>query len=601
MAVSTITGLGSGLDINSLVKALADAEKAPKQTQIDVQKARTDTQLSAVGMLRSALETFESSLLGLKSNSSAFDAHKASSSKADVASVSLRPIPATASKVASAPLPSDGSTLFGAGTLAIKVGNESLPLVNIADDASLQDVRDAINSQLSVRGITASIETDADGMRLVLSSSKTGAGKDISVTGTGGLTALDIDGSVRKSAGGAGYVTRSADAVQISSGSYVLKVDKLATASKVATALQVDGPGTWYADGELSIRVGATGAATKISLPKGGTLEQIRDAINEQMSSKGIQANIISDSSGARLVLSSQLTGAGNDIYVSGTGAMAALSIDPAVDGKQVGDGAGWLTEASDAEFSIDGLKMTSKDNTANSLQGLGIKLLEEGTTTISVSPNTDNIVNSVESFVMAYNTLLTVTNGLTKVTQTTDKDGNATTQAGALVADSTLRSMLSQLRRVLANPVEGAGGLKSLADLGVSTNRDGTLSLDNDKLRKVVSQDPVALAERKIPVVDVKSIQEFFTGKDGLFNRIGDITSVYSGKEGLLASREQSLTDAKESLAVDQARLDMRIASLTTSLYKKFNAMDTLVARLNATSQSVLATLNALNKKKDD
>src|SRR5690606_5440160 len=110
----------------------------------------------------------------------------------------------------------------------------------------------------------------------------------------------------------------------------------------------------------------------------------------------------------------------------------------------------------------------------------------EEGATNLSVSANTDGIVGSVESFVMAYNTLLTVTNGLTKVTETTDKDGNLTTQAGALVADSTLRSMMSQLRRTLSNPVEGAGNLKSLADLGVSTNRDGTLALDSDKLRKV-------------------------------------------------------------------------------------------------------------------
>ena len=46
---------------------------------------------------------------------------------------------------------------------------------------------------------------------------------------------------------------------------------------------------------------------------------------------------------------------------------------------------------------------------------------------------------------------------------------------------------------------------------------------------------------------------------------------------------------------------MDLRIETLTLSLFKKFNAMDSLVARLNATSQSVLATLNALNKRKDD
>jgi flagellar hook-associated protein 2 len=189
----------------------------------------------------------------------------------------------------------------------------------------------------------------------------------------------------------------------------------------------------------------------------------------------------------------------------------------------------------------------------------------------------------------MAYNTLLTVTNGLTKVTQTTDKDGNPTTQAGALVADSTLRSMMSQLRSAFANPVQGAGDLKLLTQLGVKTSRTtGMLELDSDQLKKAVAENPAA-------------IKDFFTGKQGMFERIGNITSVYSGKGGLLASREASLTKNTERLGLDQANLDRRIEKLTLTLFAKFNAMDSLVARLNATSQSVMATLNALNKKKDD
>jgi flagellar hook-associated protein 2 len=53
--------------------------------------------------------------------------------------------------------------------------------------------------------------------------------------------------------------------------------------------------------------------------------------------------------------------------------------------------------------------------------------------------------------------------------------------------------------------------------------------------------------------------------------------------------------------LAEQQASLDRRIESLTLTMFKKFNTMDGLVARLNATRDSVMATLNALNKKSDD
>lgn len=464
MAITSLTGLGSGLDINKLVPALVEAEKAPKQAQINNQKARTETQLSAVGMLKSALETFESSLLALKSNSTSFDGYKASSSKADVASVTM-----------------------GAGAVA---------------------------------------------------------------------------------------------------GSYKLEVTSLATASKVASAVQTSS--TYAAGGKLTISLGST--PYEVSIADGASLDDVRKAINSQLGSSGISANILTDGSGgSRLVLSSEVTGAGTDISVTGENDLAALNIvgTTALDGSDK-NSAGYITQAADATFKIDGLEMTSKTNTVTNLSGLAIKLQEEGTTTLSVSANTDGIAGSVESFVMAYNTLLTVTNGLTKVTATTDKDGNASTQAGALVADSTLRSMMSQMRTALTSPVEGAGTLQVLAQLGVSTNRDGTLALDNEKLKAAVVDNP-------------QDVKEFFAGEKGLFNRIGDITTVYSGAGGLLASRESSLTSAINGLAEDQASLDRRIENLTLTMFKKFNAMDGLVARLNATRDSVMATLNALNKKSDD
>lgn len=464
MAITTITGLGSGLDINKLVPALVEAEKAPKQSQINNQKVRTETQLSAVGMLKSALETFESSLLALKSSSTSFDGYKAVSSKTSVASVTM-----------------------GASAVA---------------------------------------------------------------------------------------------------GSYRLEVESLATASKVASAVQAKD--TAYEAGELKVKLGDGGAEYTIAISDGATLEDIRESINSQLSNQGISANVISDSSGSRLVLSSELTGDGNDISVTGTAGTSLAGLD--IDGKQKqsANGAGFITPAANAKYSIDGLEMSNKDNTITGLQGLTIKLQEEGTTTLTVSANTDGIQASVESFVMAYNTLLTVTNGLTKVSSTTDKDGNATTQAGALVADSTLRSMMSQMRTALTSPVDGAGSLQVLAQLGVSTNRDGTLALDSDKLKAAVADDPAG-------------IKQFFTGDKGLFNRIGDITTVYSGASGLLASRETSLSSTITGLAEEQASLDRRIENLTLTMYKKFNAMDGLVARLNATRDSVMATLNALNKKGDD
>lgn len=70
MASTTVSGIGSGVDTQSIVKALADAEKAPKQQQITTQQKTTTTQVSAVGMIKNALDTFRSAIAKLNTSTS---------------------------------------------------------------------------------------------------------------------------------------------------------------------------------------------------------------------------------------------------------------------------------------------------------------------------------------------------------------------------------------------------------------------------------------------------------------------------------------------------------------------------------------------------
>ena len=60
-----ILGVGSGIDIGSIIKALVDAEKAPKTSQLDRLEQISTSQLSAVGTLRSAMSDFQTSLASL--------------------------------------------------------------------------------------------------------------------------------------------------------------------------------------------------------------------------------------------------------------------------------------------------------------------------------------------------------------------------------------------------------------------------------------------------------------------------------------------------------------------------------------------------------
>ncbi len=232
MATSSITGLGTGLNIDDLVSAVVKADTSAKQTQITSLQSKNTLNISAVGSLQSALENFEAALTGLKTGKS-FAGLSAASSTSTVATASLGAGAvsgsykltvdslAAASKVSSASLSGGASTKFASGgTLSIDVGNNTSYNVSISAGASLSDIRAAINDQLSASaGISANIVTDSSGARLVLSSETTGAGTDLYVRGTGDLSALNINiddqgnhSLTAQSGSAAGYITESADA-----------------------------------------------------------------------------------------------------------------------------------------------------------------------------------------------------------------------------------------------------------------------------------------------------------------------------------------------------------------------------------------------------
>jgi len=401
-------------------------------------------------------------------------------------------------------------------------------------------------------------------------------------------TSTSFDAFSAKSSGtSVASVTAGSGAV---AGSYNLQVTSLATGSKVASASFSSGSSTTFASGgDLTIKIGDN-TSYNLSVKAGASLTDIRDAINAQLSSSaGISANIVTDSNGSRLVISSETTGAGTDVSVSGTGDLSALDINNTFDEngnriltKQSGTGAGYITLSANSSYTLDGMELSSSTNTITALSGLTIKLTGEGSSTLTVGPNTDGLKTSIESFVTAYNTLMTITNALTKVTATED---GSSTEAGAMVGDASVRSLLNSMRSALNDTSGASGNLSILAQLGVTTNKDGTLSVDDTKLTNSLE-------------FNYSSVKEFFVGDNGLLNRLGNVTSAYTVSGGLLDTRSQNIQSKLKDLTTQQEALDRRIESVTTALYTKYNNMDTLVAQLQATSESILSTLNALNEK---
>jgi flagellar hook-associated protein 2 len=454
MASSTISGPGSGYDTQAIVKALVGAEKAPKQAQITDQQKDTTIKLSAVGSVKGALEAYQAAIAKL-------------------------------------------------------------------------------NNVAAFNGLAATSSED----------------KNVKVTLGDGA----------------------------SSGKYVVVVNELATSSKV-TSKVFEGGASGSAnstDEAQTLTITQSGKSYDVLVPGGATLQEVRESINTQLSAQGISANVLSDANGARLVIGSNTTGVDTDITLSGDSELAQ--------GYDKG------TPAQNAKYTIDGIAMESTSNKVTSaISGVSLELLakdKDKPVTVNVASNTDTLKTSVQSFVTAYNALMTSINTQTKVTATGD---SSTTTAGALTGDASMRQLVNNLRSELVNG-SGSGAMSSLAQMGITTDqKTGLLSLDDKVWDKAV-------------VKGASDIAKMFTGDTGLVTRMTKATASYVGTTGSLAGRVTDLNEKLTDLTTQQADLDRRMESLQKTLTAKYTAMDTLIAQLNASSSSIMTTLNSLNNPKSD
>lgn len=201
MAGSTVSGIGSNIDTQAIVKSLVDAEKVPKQTQINTASQKATTTLSSIGKIQAALDAFrggldsmskDSSFTGLTGTSS--DEKTATMTASNTASNgSFRLVVdqlAQASKLSSKNFPTGTSAVVNATgtptTLTITQSGKVFD-VSVPAGATLQQVRDSINTQFGTSGLSANIQTDSNGSRLILTSTTMGTGSDLKLSGNSGL------------------------------------------------------------------------------------------------------------------------------------------------------------------------------------------------------------------------------------------------------------------------------------------------------------------------------------------------------------------------------------------------------------------------------
>ncbi len=250
-------------------------------------------------------------------------------------------------------------------------------------------------------------------------------------------------------------------------------------------------PGTGQYTGSTFTSNGS-GVKTVTISAANDSLTGIRDAVNA--ANIGVTATIINDGSGTpyRLAFSSKNQGASNSLKVSVSGS-------PALDNLLGNDPGGTqhlqeTVSAQDALLQINGVAVSSKSNAVSSaITGVTLNLLKttSGTpTTVTVGKDTSAFTKQIDNFVKAYNDLNKTIKDLTAYDP-------KTRTGGLLVGDTVVRSVQSQIRATLTATVPGltTGAYKSLSDVGISIQKDGTLATDSAKLSTALSANPTDVA----------------------------------------------------------------------------------------------------------
>ena len=356
-------------------------------------------------------------------------------------------------------------------------------------------------------------------------------------------------------------------------GIYDIEITQLAQAARLrsndfTSESEVIGTGT------LDISLGSDTFSLTID-SNNQTLEGIRDAINGAENNPGITASIINVDSGTQLVLSSDEIGAANTISVVATD-------DDLLDGfdltRLATANLTTLQPAQDAIILLDQQQVTRDSNTfSDVITGVSFSLLKEEvgeTATLTVGLDKTTIKNRVADFVAAYNI----------AAQTIDQLGafdSASGARGQLQGDSGLRSIENDLRRTISDPVEGLD-FATLAEIGITTDSTGRLTIDDTVFDEVVDNDFTA-------------VSQLFTDENGLSNKFDSLLERYVASDGILTSRSDSIQDRIRDLADDRDRLDTRLASIESRFRAQFTAMDALVSQLQSIGSFLTQQLASL------
>ena len=340
--------------------------------------------------------------------------------------------------------------------------------------------------------------------------------------------------------------------------------------------------GSWGTN-QTTFTAASTPSSASITVEATDTVETLRDKINA--AGIGVSASILTDSSGARLVLRSKVSGAANAFRTSvsgATGGVATLGYDPS----SGVTGATQTKAAADARATIDGVTLTSSTNTfANVLDGVSLTANSVTTApaTITVSSDTATMKKTLQDFAAAYTELNALIATDTKYDATNKK-------AGPLQGDSSVVGVQTSLRALLSASSTASSTYGRLSDAGFELQRDGSLTVNSTKIDNALSN----LSQLKALFADNPSNE---ASSEGFGKQFYDKTYSMLTTGGTINARSTALNDKLQRNQKAQDAMDQRLAQTRARLEKQYSALDTQISSLNGLSSYVTQQVAQWNK----
>ncbi|WP_312182539.1 flagellar filament capping protein FliD [Pantoea sp. CTOTU46764] len=365
-------------------------------------------------------------------------------------------------------------------------------------------------------------------------------------------------------------------------GKYSISVTQLAQAQTLTSGIQTSNTtalGSSDASRTLSIKL-ADGTSKDITLTSDQTsLTGMRDAING--AGAGVSASIIKVADGEyRLSLTASKTGEANavsSVTVTGDDTLQGIVGFDAT--KSDADNPLDLSvKAQDAELTVNNVAITSSTNTiSDALEGITLNLSDvtSGNQSLTITQDTSKASTAISNFVDAYNNLLDQFNALTKYTAVDTGSDAQDSSNGALLGDSTLRSIQTQIKSLLTNNTSSSA-YKTLAQIGVTSDpTTGELTLDADKLKTELTKDPTGIKE--MIVGDGKTT--------GITTKLATNLTSWLSSTGSIQSAKDGVSKTLNTLTEQYNSTNTRINNLIARYKAQFTQLDVTMNSLNSTS----------------